>query len=1359
MTEIGREAAMAELYRRNAMTPEQKAAYEELMRRGVVTLDRSMGERAADNLSQGFRTSAAGFTQRQFGDSNANGFDLGDIWGHDDNNNGWDFSDLGPKIRPGTPLDRGLDLLFGDDRGYARTTDGLSAASARERERLRSYEARATADPVRNVGDAASSLAGLLGGSAVSPESWVGPAAGGLRGLAGRELAGAITGRAVVNAGVGGATDALLQGGNIASGVQDRFSLAQTLGSAAIGGALSVGGDGFVRPLAERVRRAFTDPVIEPAPVIQPAATDTSGAALTAAATPAQPVTLPDFADVRPVERGLLANVRRSIGEKGIPQAAADIGSTIWGEMQARTARLYTSAVDEMHPIVRLRDRMMGEIEGRTGNPVDLRPSQDPMKLARGKHDVFNIGQMDILHGVHDYGTAKANGPALADIVTAAGVRFTRAGKTVADAIDELGKYAAARRAVAEWKRHERGELEADPVRTSRGDLEAYIARMDTEQPEFRDLSDGLNDYAQGLLKKRLDSGRLDRKTYETALAARDFYTPLRRIMDTEAAPGVSGGKNKGPAVKKFKGSERDIENPIVALMEETFRLAQQTRVNDLNLSMVNLAERLNRLTGEGEANPFIRKIKTPMSKVTVKAEDLPGPNALDDLDVWRPGEINDAGKAVIYVWRNGKREAWEMVDPEWGAMAFEAMSNMTRAQSDLWVEVVGAGTRFLSRTITRDPSFLVANFVRDAMSSWTLTRDVKPGEGLMGVWDELTQADSSRLYNLSGGISGGEASSNVNSMLKTRDVTEMARRFKWDQGAIKMRYAADLKGVLRLGADAYRATELTETGSRRQVFKNAFKRAQKEGLNEYDAMLEAAFTARDYADFGRHGSKMYAARRIVTFLNPWVQGLDKLVRTSITDPASAIGRAHAAGGREAALKAILKPLFRQSLDDVPLRKADKDALKLAVHAWTRMSAMGVFGLGLSAILRDDPDYREASERNRSTHWIIPVGEGNLLRIPKPFEAAFMSNILERGFEATYGDDPTAWNRMWSGLVELFAPPSDVPILNVATGWVTGVDPGTGRTIIPAGTEDLPPDLQFEWWTSSIAHDLGRDLGVAPAKVDFVLKTMGGPFGAYAMKMSDATDPDRPAGSWIDLPVARRFLSPSFRGSQDKRDFFDRAGARTSELNRALEGIRQDEEQGQLRRAQERFDALDDAGRIYVTSQRGEAPTDRLNPLVRARSVGRQVGRMIGELHGGEPPDTGDALPQMTAQHRQMVIDQLEKLAVAEMGNAMIATDQPGFAQRNMRDRNALWVELELMAPEVAREFSARLTRGSDQAYDYDAVHELWPQVRDRIRTEGVNADLDGFARQAKRRSPRRQRAQTDDESINAILFRLSDDD
>lgn len=178
-------------------------------------LNRSMGERFLENIDDAFQRSGAGYLSRMM-DPNANGFDLADIWHQ-------------PEIIEGKPMDWLLDRVVGENRGYFRSVgpeDRADApAIAAERDRQARYDDRAARDPVANAGDAAAAIAGQIGGSAVSPENWVAP---------GRSLLGKIFG----NAGAAGGTDALLQGAEIATGTRDDYSMAQTAGSAAVGGAL-----------------------------------------------------------------------------------------------------------------------------------------------------------------------------------------------------------------------------------------------------------------------------------------------------------------------------------------------------------------------------------------------------------------------------------------------------------------------------------------------------------------------------------------------------------------------------------------------------------------------------------------------------------------------------------------------------------------------------------------------------------------------------------------------------------------------------------------------------------------------------------------------------------------------------------------------------------------------------------------------------------------------------------------------------------------------------------------------------------------------------------------------------------------
>lgn len=1278
-----REAAMAELYRRNAMRPEQKAAYEELMRRGRVANppERSLGQRFLDNFSDGRANTVRGLAERSI-DRDDDGIDLQDLVGR-----GWtNLAELGPRITEGSGPDRFLDRQFGEDRAFLPGR-APTRAGTQERERRESYETRAAVDPIRNPLDFAAFLGGQIAGGGMSPETLLAP---------GRT----VVGRALGAAGIGAATDAVVQGGSLTEGSRDRYSLMQTAGAAALNSGLSVAADA-VRPVAGMVRRAFTDPV---APRVAPEPQVSEGIdGLPAGESIAAPVE-PEFGIVQRVDRKTpLSDALGRVREGELPQMIGDF-----------LGRSYTAIVDEAHPLIRATEDLRAGTEALTGQPVDLAPSADPRKLVRGRYDWAAIGHQDLLHGVHAYRGLEPTTPAMADVMSAVSVRAKRAGEKPEVALQRFNEYMAARRISAEWDRRARGELEADPASRTKEQADAFVQHVETTDPEFRALSDSVNEFAGGLLKKALDGGLIDRVTYDASIAGRDFYVPLRRVMDTSLK--VSGkGANAGPEVRQFKGSQRDIIDPTSVLIERTYRLSQRIRQNELNLSLIQLGERFeaaSKAAGLSGENGWIRKVDRPVRKVEARAtDDTVDLFDSDTADEWRTGEVNAAGQAILYAWRDGKREAWEIIDQDWGMDVFEAMGGMSKGMQDTFLNTVAAGTTLLARTITRDPAFLFSNFIRDQLSTWIVT-DVgfKPGEAVMGVADELTGADAGRIYNLGGGLAGGQNTAMLGEALHRADTLSLAQK------GIRAKYLSSLSGVLQL-------SEITEVGTRLQVFKRAFDRAQKAGMSEYDSLIEASFTSRDVIDFGRHGSKMHMTRRLVTFLNAYVQGLNKTLSVLGADGAMT----------RVPLRDALAPLM-QLRPGAPMRAEDAAALKLAGKAWTKVAAISTFGLALSAMFHDDPDYQQANEKTRATHWTIPFA-GNLIRVPKPFELAFGSNIAERAFEATVGQDEGAWEKMWKGLAMLFAPPTGIPLADVVGGLQSNTNAQTGRPIVPDYLESMPPELQYQTWNSTISRQLGDLLNISPAKIDYAIQGFGGPFGSYLLGASDAADPDRPSGSWTDLPVVRRFVSPSFRGSQDKREFYDRAGAKSSELRRALNGIREYQERGQPSAAQAIFNDLDEPGQLFVASQQGETATRRLNPLIRGEAFAREAGRMIGELNGGQPKDDGAPLPPMSRATRQVVEDMIERVTVAELRNAMIVTRQPGFQNRTLEDRNELWGQLEATAPEVAAELERRLGVGRDRAYDYDALIELWPQVEQRLRTEGSTAYLDDLAGEAQGRS------------------------
>jgi hypothetical protein len=302
--------------------------------------------------------------------------------------------------------------------------------------------------------------------------------------------------------------------------------------------------------------------------------------------------------------------------------------------------------------------------------------------------------------------------------------------------------------------------------------------------------------------------------------------------------------------------------------------------------------------------------------------------------------------------------------------------------------------------------------------------------------------------------------------------------------------------------------SELGEAGTRLGEMRNAIAK----GKNP----TEATFATRDITvDFLRIGAKTRSMNLITAFWNANLQGTDKMVRAF----------------KERPYRTSLKAILGITIPSILLYMAN----------------------------RDDPRYKELPRWQKDLFWII-LTDDHIYRIPKPFELGILfGSVPERILEYMDQKDPEMFKSLVQTTVDGFTPgwlpTSILPIIENLTNYSFF----TGRTIVPRGQEDLPPEAQSGVYTSDVAQIVGEALSYSPSKIDNLIRGYTAGLGVYAVQGMDkilegtgvTNNPPKPAKSLEDTPILKAFMirKPIGSGSESVNRVYELYGQTSKELN------------------------------------------------------------------------------------------------------------------------------------------------------------------------------------------------------------------
>lgn len=557
-------------------------------------------------------------------------------------------------------------------------------------------------------------------------------------------------------------------------------------------------------------------------------------------------------------------------------------------------------------------------------------------------------------------------------------------------------------------------------------------ARRALEQhPEFADYQQEVRKYIDNLMTYRVDSGLM---SAEDAIFLKRFYpnyVPTMRVGSKSTGAGrdlrtVRVGKTVGRAVG---GNERLV--PLhEALGRQTMKVVREGSKNRF------AAQMLTDYLDHGDSANVNRYIQD--------ATEYESDFSLDSID--NTGEEPLRKDKTVTAYLDGKM--WEMTVDDSLFEAMKALSPDAQEVNTATAIIRKANELFKGLVTGYNPLFLVRNTVRDLQTAGLYTRDMKSfAENYPKAIREIAQnGEYWRLYKALGGVYSSVFDAATGT---TKEPATKAGRFMARVEALNM---------------------ATEQAPRLAEFMSVIRKAEAAREITQEALADALYAAADVTvNFGRSGTlgKLLNAN-FVPFLNPGIQGFDKMVRR-VTETRGA-----------------------------------KEWAKLAVRA----TLLGIAPSLLNRLLyHDDDEWEQLRDSDKDTNYMFKLGNGIWLKIPKGRELSVLGITASRITDLAQGSK-VDWQDYIATVGNQVAPANPLKS-NIASAIVDSrlfdaSDPGRtwyGGNIESQRLQSYAPGQRYDSSTDVISKAVGGALNVSPAKLNYILDQYSGVVGDIVLPL------------------------------------------------------------------------------------------------------------------------------------------------------------------------------------------------------------------------------------------------------------------
>lgn len=395
-------------------------------------------------------------------------------------------------------------------------------------------------------------------------------------------------------------------------------------------------------------------------------------------------------------------------------------------------------------------------------------------------------------------------------------------------------------------------------------DARDAVAQMAGENTYFPELADRLYQYQDRLMSYCNEMGLVSDELLEKLRETSHAYVPFYRVYNELAAKGFMGKKmaNIAQPIKRIKGSEREIINPLESIVKNTYVLVSAAERNQVGIMMANLVDQNPELAEyfERVAIPMARVARVNASELGVEIEGLTDEESEQVVDIFRPSFYVRGDEVTVLI--DGKKRYFK-VDSD----LRDALLNLDRESLGLIGKFLSYPAKWLRAGATLSPDFMVRNPARDQMTAFVYSNyNFLPAvdflKGLAGV---IRRDSDYQLYRASGA---------ERAMLVSMDRQYLSKSFK--EVVEGKKFTDYIKHPLELFQIV---SEFGEKATRLGEF--------KKGIKAGAVPIRAGYSSRNVSlDFAQAGTTAFSINRLAAFFNANVRGWGRMVSSFKEHPA-----------------------------------------------------------------------------------------------------------------------------------------------------------------------------------------------------------------------------------------------------------------------------------------------------------------------------------------------------------------------------------------------------------------------------------------------------------------------------------------